>query len=133
MGHKGGFTLIELMVVVAIVGILASIALPSYSEYVTRTNRTEAHRELIRIANLQEQYYVDHRKYTASLSSLGLSADSYVTENNLYQIDATVANGGFTLTAVPLGSQQSRDTQCQSLAITDTGKRLASSPQCWEN
>ena len=56
-----GFTLIEVMITVAIIGILASVAYPSYVDFVTRSNRVEALQELTRFANLQEQYFIDHR------------------------------------------------------------------------
>ena len=68
--HKiNGFTLVELMITVAIVGILATVVYPSYVSYVTKSNRTEAQRELMRLANLEEQYYVDHREYTENMKT----------------------------------------------------------------
>lgn len=56
-----GFTLMELLITVAIIGILASVAYPSYTDFVVRSNRSEAQRELMRFANLQEQVFVDRR------------------------------------------------------------------------
>ena len=85
-----GVTLIELMVAVAIIGILAGVAYPSYVDFVTRSNRAEPQQELLRIANLQEMYYVDNREYTADMKALGLNADPYITDSGLYSIDATL-------------------------------------------
>ncbi|QUN04910.1 prepilin-type N-terminal cleavage/methylation domain-containing protein [Shewanella yunxiaonensis] len=125
-----GFTLIEVMIVVVIVGILASIAYPSYIQYITRSNRSEGQAALLRVANLQEQYYLDNRTYTTDMTALGLSASPYVTENGLYSVSST-GTSSYTLTAAPKGSQATRDTQCGSLTLTDTGEK-GPSAECWK-
>jgi len=133
-----GFTLIEVMIVVAIVGILATVAYPSYVEHVTRSNRAEALRELVRIANLQEQFFVDSRTYTANLSQLGLgSAANFETETGRYIISSVVnvAGNTFTLTATAQGVQASNDNTCTTMGITDTGSKIsagAPGTDCWE-
>ena len=124
-----GFTLIEVMIVVVIVGILASIAYPSYIQYITRSNRSEGQAALLRVANLQEQYYLDNRTYTTDMTELGL-ADPYVTENGLYSVSST-GTSSYTLTAAPKGSQATRDTQCGSLTLKDTGEK-GPSAECWK-
>ncbi|MFT5635176.1 MAG: type IV pilus assembly protein PilE [Cognaticolwellia sp.] len=126
-----GFTLVELLIAVAIVGILAAVAFPSYTDFVSRSNRTEAQRELLRIANMQEQFYVDTRAYTADMTKLGLGNDPFITENAYYSIDAALANGGFVLTATALEPQKSNDSSCQTLSVSETGKKLPASA-CWE-
>lgn len=126
-----GFTLIEALITVAIVAILASVAFPSYTDFVTRSNRSEAQRELLRIANLQEQFYVDNRSYTADMESLGLNKDPFISENEHYSIDAELADGGFVLTAKALGAQKNNDSACISLSVTDTGKKSPTN-DCWE-
>ncbi|MBA6341949.1 type IV pilin protein [Colwellia sp. MB02u-10] len=129
--HRKGFTLIELLIAVAIVSILAAIAIPSYTDFVARSNRTEAQRELLRIANMQEQFYVDTRAYTADMKALGLDDDPFVTENAYYSIDATLANGSFVLTATALEPQKSNDSNCQVLSVSNTGQKLPADV-CWE-
>jgi len=128
-----GVTLIELLVTIAIIGILASVAFPSFTDYVVRSNRTEGQRELMRIANLQEQYYADRRNYTSVLTQLGLDASPFVTEKGHYRISAIVsnANGTFTLTATALGTQATRDGACSPMTVTETGAKTPSS-SCWE-
>jgi type IV pilus assembly protein PilE len=127
-----GFTLVELMITVAIVGILAAVAYPSYVDFVTRSNRTEAQRELMRLANRQEQYYVDMRTYTDDMKELGQSDDPYVTESGNYSIDAVKTSTTFTLTATAQGNQATADASCKTLTIDQTGKQGPSSANCWE-
>lgn len=127
-----GFTLIELMIAVAIVGILASVAYPSYQNFVVRSNRSEAPRELVRFANLQEQLYVDSRSYTENMSDLGAGSTSvYKTSNELYEIKSKVVNNTFTLTATAQGIQATNDPDCLNIEITDTGKKTPAI--CWED
>ena len=132
--RQNGFTLVELMIVVAIVGILASVVYPSYTGFILRSDRTEAQRELIRFANLQEQLFVDRRSYSNLMTDLGELLDPYVTPSDNYSITATIANNGTTyvLTATAVGSQL-RDTDCPTLTINEVGQQGALSPQCWED
>jgi len=125
-----GFTLIEVLLVVAIIGILSAVVYPSYVEFTQRSNRTEGQRELSRLANLQEQLFVDSRAYTADMTKLGMAADPYITESKTYSIDATLAGGGFTLTATAKNSQL-KDTACLTMTITDTGQKTPATG-CWE-
>jgi len=70
--RRNGFTLLELLITVAVVAILAAIALPSYSQYVIRANRAQAKQFLQDIANREEQYLLDQRSYTATIGSGGV-------------------------------------------------------------
>ncbi|NMP30941.1 type IV pilin protein [Thalassotalea sp. M1531] len=130
-----GFTLIELLIAVAIVGILAAVAYPAYTDSVARSNRSEGQRELLRIANLEEQYYLDNRTYTTDMTELGLDKSPFITENKNYSISATISDGGnaFTLTATAQNSQAANDASCKKLFVTDTGEKTATSTDCWEN
>jgi type IV pilus assembly protein PilE len=134
--HKkhSGFTLIELMITVAIIAILAAVALPSYRQYVIRGNRTAAEAEMMNIANMEQQYLLANRSYTNSLSALSYSAPGSVSTNYTFTdtgnvslasyLDAscTVAAdaGGapsFVITLSPRGSQSSDG----SISLSSTG------------
>lgn len=127
-----GFTLMELMITVAIVGILAAIAYPSYTSFITRSNRSEGQGELLRFANLQEQYFVDYRTYGTDLTDLGRTTTTTLTESGNYTI--SVANGanavGFTLNATAQGSQATNDSSCTPLTIDQVG--VKGPPGCWD-
>jgi type IV pilus assembly protein PilE len=129
---KRGFTLLELLITIAVIGIISSIAYPSYIDNITRANRTEAQRELLRLASLQEQYFIDHREYTADMTKLGTPADPYITDSGLYSIDTTVVGITYTLVATAKGRQITADSACKKLSVTDTGKKTATSTNCWE-
>ncbi len=127
-----GFTLLELLIAVAVIGIIASVAYPSYIDNISRANRSEAQRELLRIASLQEQYFIDHREYTADMTKLGATSDPYITDSGFYSIDAAVVGVTYTLTATTKGAQITNDSSCLTLSVTDTGKKTATSTSCWE-
>ena len=106
--NQKGFTLTELMIVVAIIGILASIALPNYTQYIIRANRAAAQSEMLAIANRQEQYLLANRAYAdkSIIESSGYSLPLEVGDKYSYAIaiGAGVAPS-YTITFTPSGSQ----------------------------
>ncbi len=105
-----GFTLIELMIVVAVIGILAAIAYPSYLNSVRKGQRSAAQAFMLQIANKQQQYLVDARQYALGagfLTTLSLTAPADVTKDYSLSVLPTTATTppSFTLTATPTGGQ----------------------------
>jgi type IV pilus assembly protein PilE len=127
---SNGFTLIELMITVAIIGILASIAYPSYTDFVMRSNRSEAQRELMRFANLQEQVFVDTRSYASDMKGLGLSTVNFNTSSKNYVIKV-LNQTATTFTLRAIGKQnQVNDSGCVRLNIDHLGTKTPKA--CWE-
>jgi len=122
-----GFTLIELMIVVAIVAILAIIAYPSYSQYPRRSARAEAQSYLSDVASLQQQYLVDKRSYASSLAALHTSATGNVAAKFTVTLAADGPPPSYIITAQATGDQL-KDA-CPTLTIDNTGARTP--PSCW--
>lgn len=123
-----GFTLIEVMIVVAIIGILAAIAYPSYDEYVKRGNRTEGQAFLSDVAARQERYFSQNNAYITANANLGKLYGSAVTTQksptDKYTITVAAggaSDGGYLLTA----TQQFSDTKCGNLTLNALGDKGA--------
>ncbi|GAB7546166.1 type IV pilin protein [Cupriavidus sp. 8B] len=120
--RQSGFTLVELMITVAIVGILASIAYPSYISYLVKGRRSSAQASLMDIAQRQQQYLLDARSYASSLATLNVTPPTDVS--TYYTITIAVTAGPpptFTATATPVaGTSQASDV---TLSINNAGAK----------
>lgn len=111
-----GFSLFELLVCIAIIGVISTIAIPSYNEQVTRARRTDGKAALLDVAQRVERYFSEHYSYEGAARSLGLPQNS---AQGFYLIDITVPDPetgeGFLLIAKPQNGQEVSDLDCQSL------------------
>lgn len=127
-----GMTLMELLIVVAIVGILAAIAGPAWNDQVLKARRADARNTLLSAQIEQEQYRANNLTYATSMSALGLGAyDS--DSRNYYDVEVASADAnGFLLTATPNGNQAD-DTTCNVFAIRQTGPEYTgyAGAACW--
>ena len=150
-----GFTLIELMITVAIIGVLAAVALPSYRQYIVRAARIEAQTELLELASLQEKIFLNSNAYACSVTAAyngtsgptpsacpagtsGLGRTSGTTKDGKYTL-SLVDGGGTVLTApaptfVLLATPTAGGTQVGdgSMSVSENGRR-ACTPSCGPN
>jgi type IV pilus assembly protein PilE len=141
-----GFTLIELMIVVAVIGLLAAVALPNYSNYVMKSRRSSAQTALLDLASREERYYTANNTYVSNLSLLGYPANTVSIAvpdaggSHYYDVTVALVNNaagtavvGFTLTATPAGSQ-ARDTECGNFTYDYLGRRgnSGTATPCWK-
>lgn len=139
-----GFTLVELMIVVAIIAILVGVAFPSYQNYVLRANRADALNALTDIANKEVQYFIENRKYgtvaelalpTANANGRGTTncGANAISKEGYYCI--TIANTGnnpssYLLTAIPQGPQ-AKDTHCANITYDAAETKGGTNSDCW--
>ncbi|WP_124703322.1 type IV pilin protein [Sulfuriferula multivorans] len=133
--HNGGFTLIELMVVVAIVGLLAAIAYPSYTSYVQRAARGDAKGALTELSQFMERTYTENGTYTPGGSNPTLPyTQSPKTGTAKYTLSISASGTNtYTLQALPTGIMSG--DACGNLSLDNTGAKTASgslgSIACW--
>jgi type IV pilus assembly protein PilE len=125
-----GFTLIELVVVMAIAAILAAVAIPNYSEYVMRSHRSAVQSFISDVASRQSQFVLDRRSYAATVAALNMNAPAEVAAR--YNVAVAVVAGppaGFQISATPIGAQAT--DRCGLLTIDQAGNRTAVGARCW--
>jgi type IV pilus assembly protein PilE len=144
-GRAVGLTLIELMVVVAVLAILATIAIPAYDRLMTSVRRSDGRGALTSVALAQERYFSVYQHYTPAMSTLislaGLDSEFKYGNNDFrsikrnYLLSVAATSTTFLVTAAPDPSKpQANDTYCTEMTIDGTGKKSgkpATDNKCW--
>jgi type IV pilus assembly protein PilE len=137
-GRAGGYNLVELMVTVAVIGILSAFALPSYQQHVLKANRQDAQAILMETAQFMERYFTTNNAYSGSTDAALLANVSPVSPKgaaltrikyNIRFVAASRTASAYTLEAVPRNGQDI-DT-CGTLTLSNTGVQTAAMAGCW--
>lgn len=130
MSKQRGFTLIEVMIVVVIVGILASIAYPSYRNYVLKANRAEGAAHILRILQAQERHYSQNMTYTTALSDLQIDASSETGKYSISTAGMTACNGRTIAQCVNVtATAATTDPICNTMSMDSRGTKTPTA--CW--
>ena len=128
MIKQKGVTLIEMLIAVAIIGVLTAIAYPSYQGHVLKGHRTQAMGDLIKIQLALEEDYTKNKKYELTIANDCEFCDSDITR---YKLTAVSHASGYEILATPSKSGPQKNDECKTLSIYANGKTSAAKSSCW--
>ncbi|MFT7413972.1 MAG: type IV pilus assembly protein PilE [Methylophagaceae bacterium] len=124
-----GFTLLELMIVIAIIAILASIAYPSYQDSVRKARRSTAQENLVELSAYMERKFIENNQYDGNSASATLAASGVTNTYYVFTLPTFTAIS-YTLNAAPQGTQSS--DSCGTLTLSHEGIKGAAIASCWQ-
>lgn len=131
--RQQGFTLVEMMIVVVIMAIIASIAVPSYQNNIRKANRADGMDMALEVAQRMERCFTAYSAY----NNANCPTAATTSTKGHYSIAVSAAASAFTVTATASSNQQKKDTQCKTFAVDQTGKKTATDASnaatttCW--
>lgn len=136
MKKQTGFSLIELMVTVAIVGIIAMVAVPSYNNSTRKARRSDAQQLLLDVANREQQYLLNARQFTTSLTDLNITKDGWACvaancSNDFYTVTITVDNSATPPTFTATGTAQGSQLVDGNLTLNSEGAKTHAGASGW--
>lgn len=136
MKRQSGFTLIELMIVVAVVAILAAIAYPAYLSYVQKARRSDAMDALAKVRIEEEKWRANHTSFTEDITNLGFSNTTGNTREGYYTVSITASSAtgtDFTATAVPVAGGPQDGDSCGTFVVNRAGPDYSGTADasCW--
>jgi len=132
MTKTSGFSLIELMIVVAIIGILAGIGIPAYKSHILKSHRADAHATLLDLAARQERFIAQNPAgYATNISAgTGLNLGRTTSREGYYNLTVAADATSYLLTATATGGQ-ANDTDCATITFSSTGVKSGTTGDCW--
>ena len=134
-----GFTLIEILIALVILGIVMSVALPGYQDSVRKSRRADAMRDLMELGARQERFYAANSSYTTTVdTAAGLDLGRTTSAEGWYNLSIAACGGGsiatcYVITASPTGAQL-KDKGCLAMSLDNLGRRTSSGVlgnDCW--
>jgi type IV pilus assembly protein PilE len=136
MKTESGFSMIELMIVILIIGILFGISLPAYQNYTLKAHRTDAHNSLLDLATRQERFLTQNNTYTTEIEGFpGLNLGNTTSRDGYYSLTVEACDTGtiqtcYRIIATAIGTQAA-DTECPKITYGSNGAKPSAEADCW--